>query len=325
VIVITSEDFRRLVPMSDAILAVREAFIAVSEGHVSQPPRLVLGDGSALAMMAQIKPSQATVVKATSIRPTNAQRHLPILHSVVVWFDENTGEPGALIDGSAVTALRTGAASGVATDRLARVDARVLTMIGTGGQSADQIAGVCSVRGIEEVRLVSRTRTKAEALATRVGARWPSLTIGVMDDIPSALRGADVVCCATTSTTPLFEPDDIGDRVHINAIGAYTPEMCELSPPLLEHASVIAVDQKEAALAEAGDIIQAIAAGTITGEHLENIGDLVDGLEHTGWTVFKSVGLASQDWAVASLAVQRVGTISDLQTVTLDGRRPRSE
>jgi ornithine cyclodeaminase len=181
------------------------------------------------------------------------------------------------------------------------------------------------VRSIDEVRLVSRTRSRAEVLATRVGLSWPSLRVTVTEDIPSALQNTDIVCCATTSSVPLFEPDAIGDRIHVNAIGAYTPHMCELSPRLLEGASVIAVDQKAAALTEAGDIIQAIAAATITRDDLEEVGGLAEGREYAGWTVFKSVGLASQDWAVTSLAVQRVGTIADVQTVTLDGPRLGSQ
>ncbi len=310
-IVLGEAEFRELVPMDAAIEVVREAFVAVVEGRADQPQRLVSGDGRALAMVAKLQPSGETVVKAVTIFPENSAAGLPTIHALVIGFDGETGEPAVLIDGGAVTALRTGAASGVATELLAAPDARVLACIGSGGQAADQIDAVCAVREIAEIRIAGRELAHSEGFAERIGGARPDLAVTALGSVAEAVAGADVVCCSTTATQPLFACAELKDDVHINAIGAYTPEMCEVGPDVLAAARIIAVDQVSAALEEAGDLIQAIDAGALSVERLMELGSLQSGSEPPGYgglTVFKSVGIAAQDWAVTTLALQRAAT-----------------
>ena len=305
--VISGRRLRDLVPMADAIEAVRGAFQAVSEGHIDQVPRTALPDGSLLTMAAHGIGSSGTSVKVLGVRQDATQHQLPLINAVVLWFDHSTGLPLAVLEGSELTALRTGAASGVATDLLAAPDASVLAMIGSGAQAADQVFAVCSVRRIETVRIFSRNAATAAGLAKRLGAALPEVEVHVSTDIHSATADADVVCTATTATSPLIHGGDLSERTHINAIGAYRPDMCEISPEVIANATIVAIDHSPAARAEAGDLLQAAAAGKFALHDAIELGKLVSlpGRAYTGWTVFKSVGIGAQDWAVAKLAVDR--------------------
>ncbi len=308
-LVISPDRLRELVPMRAAIDAVRDGFIAGSAGGIEQPTRLALEGGRALAMLAADRQGIGTVLKVVTVRGGNPGRGLPAVQAVVIWFDGETGTPEAIIDGGTLTALRTGAASGVATDLLASPAAGVLAMIGAGGQAADQVRAVCAVRPIREVRIASRDPVHASVLAARLAGELEPVRV-VARNVPGALAGADVVCTATTATRPLFAALDLAPVVHVNAVGAYTEGMCELPAELLAGASVVAVDLIDAALAEAGDLIQAIRVGLLQRERLVEIGTLLaqSAPPPGGRTVFKSVGVAAQDWALARLAVDRART-----------------
>ncbi len=313
-LLVSSGRLRELVPMGAAIEAVRDAFVLSSRGTLEQPTRLALKGGRALAMLAADSGDVGTVLKAITVRPDNPQRGLPAVQAVVVWFDGASGTPTALIDGTTLTALRTGAASGVATDLLARPDATVLAMIGTGGQAADQVRAVCAVREIRHVRVASRDLEHAREFAARLGRELAPVAVSATD-VRRAVVGADVVCTATTSTEPLFMASDLAPDVHVNAIGAYTAAMCELPPDLLAGAAVVAVDAIDAAMVEAGDLLRAIREGALRRDRLVEIGDLLarPRPRQDGRTVFKSVGVAAQDWAVARLAVERATAAGDLR------------
>jgi ornithine cyclodeaminase len=304
---ISGELLRELVPMRDAIDAVRRAYIKVSAGAIEQPTRLALQGGTALAMLARDSASGTAVLKALTIRPDNPKAGLRAIQALVMLFDGATGTPSALIDGSSLTALRTGAASGVATDLLAAKDAATMAMIGAGAQSADQIRAVCAVRGIREVRVVSRTTQSAQNLIGRIASELPDVHFVSPGSIAEAIRDADVICTATPAPAPLFKADGLPPNVHVNAIGAFTPEMCELPPELLRDARLVVVDEMEAAMAEAGDLLHAISRGQLKVESIKEIGALLkDPPAKAGrWTVFKSVGIAAQDLEVAMLAVAR--------------------
>jgi ornithine cyclodeaminase len=298
---------RELVPMRDAIDAVRRAYLKVSAGAIEQPTRLALEGGTALAMLARDSASGTTVLKALTIRPENPKSGRPAIQALVILFDGATGTPSALIDGRSLTALRTGAASGVATDLLAARNAATMAMIGAGAQSADQIRAVCSVRELKEVRLVSRTAESAQNLIAQIAAELPDIHFVSPGSIAEAIVDADVICTATPASTPLFWADDLAKNVHVNAIGAFTPDMCELPPELLRDARLVVVDEMEAAMAEAGDLLQAISRGQLKVESINEIGALLKDppASSGGWTVFKSVGIAAQDLEVAQLAVAR--------------------
>lgn len=300
--------------MPSAIDAVRDAFVRSSAGRIEQPTRLALEGGKALAMLASDRDGAGTVLKAVTVIPANRDRGIPAVQAVVIWFDGGTGAPIALIDGEALTALRTGAASGVATALLAPAEASVMAMIGAGAQAADQVRAVCAVRPIREVRVASRHLDRADSFAARLGQEMAPVRI-VARTVREALDGAQVVCTATTSVEPLFAASDLGTRVHVNAIGAYTRDMCELPPELFADASVVAVDAIDAAMSEAGDLLRAMRDGRITRDRLVEIGTLASRPETAapgGRTVFKSVGVAAQDWALARLAVERAAAAGDV-------------
>jgi ornithine cyclodeaminase len=304
---------RELVPVDVAIESVRQAFVDASRGHVDQPVRLVVGGGRGLAMLAADRRNDDMVLKAISVRPQNPWIGLPAVQALVVWFDGKTGVPEAVIDGTTLTSMRTGAASGVATACLASQDARTLAVFGAGGQAADQIRSVCAVRPIQEVRIVDLVAERARNLAERLAAELPAVQLSCPPSSEEALAGADVVCTVTTSARPLFDVSALSEHVHVNGIGAFTERMCELPPELLAEASVVAVDQREAALAEAGDVIQAIRSGHLESGKLVELGDLLarQPARRHGRTVFKSVGIGAQDWAVARAAVRQAAMLSD--------------
>ena len=218
--------------MPDAIAAMRDAFIAVVDGTGDQPARVVAKDGSALAMMARrVTAHQSdggTAFKLVSVGQPNRDKGLPTIQAVVLWFDGETRRPRLLAEGTTVTSLRTGAASGLATDLLAPPHAATLAMVGAGGQAADQVRAVCAVRSIREVRVCSRGATSAKRLVEQLRPELPDTTFRWVDSGRAAVEGADVVCCATNSVSPVFPADAIGERVHVNAIGAYRPTMREV-------------------------------------------------------------------------------------------------
>ncbi|MQA83625.1 MAG: ornithine cyclodeaminase family protein [Streptosporangiales bacterium] len=299
---------RRLVSMADAVEAVREAFRLVSGGQFLAPQRVAVGGGTELLMAGRpVENPEGFVTKILTVRPENPGRGLPLLHAVVLWFDGPTGEPLAVLDGETVTAMRTGAASGVATDLLAAPDASTLALIGSGAQARDQVEAVLAVRQVREVRIFSRNETTANELAATLAEAHTELDVRVVPTSSQAVRGAEVVCCATTARAPVFDAADVGPRTHVNAIGSYRPDMCEVPAELLARSRVV-VDQREAALAGAGDVIQAIEAGQLDEKRLVEVGDLLLAAERQASeapTVFKSVGVSAQDWALARVAVER--------------------
>jgi ornithine cyclodeaminase len=304
--VISGEELRDLVPM-----AVRAAFIGVSAGDYEQLPRASLSDGSLLTMVARKSGSAGSSVKILGIRQDATLHPSPMVNAAVLWFDHASGRPLALIDGAVLTAIRTGAASGVATDLMASHDATVLAMLGSGAQAGDQVLGVCSVRRIEIVRVFSRRFSAAQELCDRLHFELPTVEFVPCGDVHTAVRGAHVICTATPSHEPMVISEDLMQRVHINAMGAYRFEMCEVAADVIAAASIVAVDHLPASEAEAGDLLQAVAAGRFSMNDACEIGVLLskESTDYFGWTIFKSVGIAAQDWAVASLAVGRMNGV----------------
>lgn len=175
------------------------------------------------------------------------------------------------MEGTYLTALRTGAVSGLATKYLAREDAKHLAVIGSGVQAVTQLEAMATVRDIEKVSIYSRNRERATQFADTISEHFE---VKVCKDIKQAVAEADIICTATNSTEPLIYLQDIGSNVHINAIGSHTKEMREIANNVLAKALVI-VDQKEAALAEAGEIIHAIANKALTKTRLKELGHML--------------------------------------------------
>jgi ornithine cyclodeaminase/alanine dehydrogenase-like protein (mu-crystallin family) len=298
---LNAAETRAALPMPQAIAAVRDAFIGLGEGHFELPPRTVLGDGSALSMAVHHRPTRSTVVKSLSIDFART----PAIVGALVRVGTDSADT-LVADAATVTAIRTGAVVGVATDLLAPAGARHLVLVGTGAQAADQLRAVRAVRSLDAVTFVSRRLEAAETFRDGLDAELSGLEVTVTTDLEAALGRADVVCCATPATEPLFRTEWLPGRVHVNAIGSYRLAMRELPDDLLAGATVV-VDQVEAVLEESGEIDHAIAAGVLA---VDALVELSDALAHrpplADRTVFKSVGVAVQDWAMGNLLAHGV-------------------
>ena len=304
-LVLTESDIRRLVSTGDALAATRDALKRDSLDEFVIPPRLTVGPDELLVAMAAHCSLPGLVVKVLSTQASTNGPGLSSISGSVVWFESKGGNAVAVMDGSAVTSLRTGAASGVATQHLAHREARVLAMIGAGGQAADQVRSVCRVRPIAEVRIASLHSSSRNGLAMQLQAEFPLVKFIASDSARVAVRGADVICTATPSADPLFDLDDLGSEVHVNAVGSFRPDMCEIDPAILNAASVVAVDRPEAAAAGSGEIQRAMANAPLDLVPLGTLLVASDPERPKGITVFKSVGIAAQDWSLARLVVKQ--------------------
>ncbi len=306
-----ADAIRRSVTVADLLDAVEAAYRDVAAGRDRSPLRshVDLADGSLLLMPGIREGGTGATVKLVTIMPGNAARGLPTIHALVAWFEAATGRPLAILDGAEITAMRTGAASGVATRLLARQDAATLAVIGAGAQAAWQVRAVLGARPIRQVLVYARDAERRTRFARRM-ADETGIEVVAVDTAEHAVRGADVICCATTSTEPVFDAAWVRPGTHVNGIGAFRPGMVELPPALFARAALVAIDAREAALEEAGDLLAAIEAGAIAEAALVEIGtigrDRVASRDPEAITVFKSVGLAIQDVAAAGLVVARL-------------------
>lgn len=317
-------EVRAALPMSQAIEGMKQAYVQLSDGSATVPLRTHLkirpGDDT-LVMPAHAPDNQALAVKVVSIFNSNPARGLPLIHALVLAINEETGRPMALMEGGALTAIRTGAASGAATDVLARPDARIAAIFGSGVQARTQLEAVCTVRAIEEVRVFSPSGADAFIRAMAGHGPVPS-KIRATSTAAEALAGADIVCAATTSRTPVFDGHDLMPGVHVNAIGSFTPQMQEIDVTTIQRARVV-VDSREAALEEAGDLIIPLNSGQIALDHIyAELGEIILGqrpgrTSSEQITFFKSVGLAIQDAIAAQIVLANGPALGLGQSVTL--------
>ena len=301
--ILTATDIRTALPMRAAIEAVGQAFGQFSAGSAEVPlrSRLHTEKGVTLLMPAYLKDSGQLAVKIVSVYGENPAMGLPTVAALVQVLDPRTGMPLALLEGDSLTALRTGAAGGLAADLLARGDARRVVLFGAGIQSRSQLEAVMAVRRITHVTLIDLNPEAAGRLADDI-ATWPKAPeVSITTDVQQAVQNADIVVAATTSRTPLFDGRDLRPGTHVTGVGAFTPEMQEIDSHTIGRARVV-VDSREACLAEAGDIIAAKA------DIKAEIGEIVNGTQpgrrdDTEITFFKSVGIAAQDAAAAAAAL----------------------
>jgi ornithine cyclodeaminase len=244
--------------------------------------------------------------KVSSVNPGNTDRGLPMIQAVVLALDPETGRLLALLDGTWLTALRTGAVGGLAADLLSRENSSTVALFGAGVQARTQLEAVRCVRPITDVRVMDRIGDSADALVDELSG----VTARRVDDPDEAIDGADIVIAATTSSTPVFDGSKIAAGTHVTGVGSFTTEMREVDTALVMRARVV-VDQREAILAEAGDIVGPISEGMVDESVISaEIGEIVLG-EQPGRTsadeitFFKSVGNAVQDIAVAALVLRR--------------------
>lgn len=301
--ILSATDVQAAITMTEAIEAMRDAFAALSSGKATVPLRVALemDDGVSLFMPAHLPGLGPAAAKVVSVHPGNVERGLPMIHAVVLVIDPRTGMPLALMDGTWLTALRTGAVGGLAADLLARVDASTAAVFGAGVQARTQLDALRAVRDIREVRVVDPVSAAADAFVAEI----QGLVARRVEDADEAIAGADVVIAATTSSTPVFDGSKIEPGAHVTGVGSFTPEMREVDTALVTRARVV-VDQREAALSEAGDIIGPVQDGTVDESVIAaEIGEIVLGRElgrtsSDEVTFFKSVGNAVQDVVVAA-------------------------
>ena len=309
--ILSAKDIDRAITMAEAIEANAQAFMALSSGQALSPLRMHLDSpgGTTLVKPAYLQDSGALACKVVTVFPENPAQGIPTVQALVLAFDGETGTPTALLEGSRLTALRTGAASGAATRLLARQDSKALALFGAGGNGPDQAEAVIAARGIQEVRIFDLNPDLAAKAAADIMAKHEGIKAFAAASSGAAVRGADVICCATTSKKPVFDPADVSPGTHINGIGSFTPEMREVQVKGLKNLHIF-VDTLESALAEAGDIMQALAEGLIEESDLTELGTALNGdapgrESENEITFFKSVGTAAQDVATAHAIMQK--------------------
>ena len=336
-LILSDDDVRRALTMEEAITVNEQAFEALASGTAQCPPRQLLRGSHgpslfkpALLPGGEAGDAEALGLKVVSVRPGNADRGLPTVPATMVTFDAVTGTPTALLSATWLTALRTAAGSAAATKLLARTDSASLVVFGAGLQAEAHVAAMRAARpSISRVTIVNRSPTRAAALAAQVAARHGVIAAMVaLDDaagVAAALVDADVVCCCTNASAPVFPGAALRPGCHVNAVGAYTPDMHELDEACVARCRVV-VDEP-GATASCGDIASPIASGAVSrmrndlstlGELLlrgDGGGDLeVDGVD---CTLFKSVGVAVQDVATAAAVVARAKALGLGATVRL--------
>ncbi|MEM9058109.1 MAG: ornithine cyclodeaminase family protein [Pseudomonadota bacterium] len=296
-------------PWPALIDAIRRAFDEAG----SSPPRhhhTVPADGGdiTLLLMPAWQRAGAFGVKLAAVAPANARRSLPTLHGVYVLFAGDTGQPQAVLDAGALTARRTAAASALAASYLARPDARTLLVVGTGRVARQLAVAHGAVRPIAEVRIWGRNADHAEAAAREVSRATDARVVAV-PELEAAVATADIVSCATASNEPLLRGRWLAPGTHVDLVGAYTPEMCEADADAVARAAAVYVDTLDGAREEAGDLLQAQAAGVFSFEAIA--GDLFAMAaknrslrgDDADITLYKSVGTALQDLAAAELCL----------------------
>ena len=294
---VDAEELVRRLSMAAAIDALESAFRLGDPSSTPLRSQVTTPTGTLLLMPATGDPGVG--VKLVTLTAANPPRGLPLIHAVYVLFDAETQAPKLLVDGSALTALRTAAVSGLATRWLARPDARSLVMFGAGVQARAHLDAMASVRPIAQLTVVSRTRDRAAELVAVADA------VGIAGSVgdPEAAAGADIVCACTTASEPLFDGAILRVGTHVNAVGAYRPDARELDTETIRRARVV-VETRESAWEEAGDLVMPVSEGAITRDHVvADLQEMVRGKEvrhgPDDVTVFKSVGLAFEDLAVA--------------------------
>nr|WP_299035126.1 ornithine cyclodeaminase family protein [uncultured Pseudokineococcus sp.] len=284
------------VPWVDAIDAVEAALLS---GVASAPPRTAVPVTGGELLLMPAEAADVVGVKVTSVAPGNPAVGAPRVQAAYVLMDAATLTPRALVDGTALTTLRTPAVSAVAVRRLALPAARRLLVVGAGPQAWGHVHALSAVRTFEDVVVVSRST--AAALVGRLVAEGVPARAGSLRDLP----GADVVACATTAVAPVLDGSLVADHACVVAVGSHSPDARELDDGLLARASVVVVESRDVALREAGDVVMAIAGGALAVEDLVELEDLVrcPAPDRRGPSVVKTVGAGWQDLAVARRAL----------------------
>jgi ornithine cyclodeaminase/alanine dehydrogenase-like protein (mu-crystallin family) len=298
---INEPEVRANLRMPDLIDAMERALIEFSAGRVIQPVRSVLkfGDSSLFGSMPSYVPAlPALGAKLVTVCPANAARGLDTHQAVIVMLNPETGMAEAILDGRYITEARTAAVSAVSARHLAKKDARILGILGSGVQARSHYEALRQVREFTEVRAWSPHPDHLRQFAADTGAQ-------AMPNAEAVVRGADVVVAATASPTPVVQSEWVADGAHVIAVGACIPTQRELDPALVQRSRLV-VDSRAAALKEAGDVVMGISEGLWTAAHIAaELGELPQRKDDREITVFKSLGLAVEDIFAAHLVLTR--------------------
>lgn len=310
-LILNKKDLEELLPMEEVLEVLATGFREVKEGKCVVPVRFHLNveehQGQFLFMPAYLPGLKQSGTKIVSVFPKNTSKGKPTIYATYLLSDPTTGEMLALLEGATLTGLRTGGASGVATRYLARKDAKVLGVIGTGFQSFFQFQAIRTVRPIEEVWAYDLDPQRLENFCKKLG---PFVKVYPASTPSEAVRRSDILITATTSKTPVFSGKDLKPGVHINAIGAFRPDMREVDDQTILRATIV-VDTYEGCLSEAGDLLIPMGEGKLKKENIHgDLGDLVTGRKRgrsspEEITFFKSVGFAMEDVVTAHRAYEK--------------------
>lgn len=313
-LVLSNHEVAALLPMKECITVMREALLALAEGKVHQPLRTIIRPPDANAVMGLMPSyvcgdSAGFGLKAVCVFPRNPARGMDAHQGAVLLFSGETGELLAMMNASAITAIRTAAVSGVATDLLAREDASNLAIIGSGVQARSHLAAMSAVRAIKRCRIVSRRSEHARNFVEEMSKEF-SFPLEAVESVEEALRGADLIVTATNAAEPIVKREWISAGSHLNVVGSSFPGAREVDSATMAAARLF-VDRRESTINEAGDYLFPAREGLIGPDHIRaEIGEVLKG-DKPGRrsaeeiTLFKSLGLAVEDLFAARYLFDR--------------------
>ncbi|MBQ9881929.1 MAG: ornithine cyclodeaminase family protein [Synergistes sp.] len=317
---IDETDIRKIFTMRDAIESDREAFILQSQGFADAPVRTnfnVEGRGITSLMPGYVSKFPRVGIKIVSTYPQNAAKGLPAVPATVLLCDADTGELCAVLDGTELTRMRTGAVSGLATELLSNENAETGALFGTGGQAFTQLEAMLTVRSLKEVRVFDKERSRLDAFMERSAPLAEKFGVAVKAAASSdeAIDNADVITTVTTSALPTFDGRKVKKGAHINAVGVFTPDKRELDEYIVTHADRIFIDNREAVMSEAGDFLIPISEGRFSEERINGeLGDLLLGRccgrkDPAEITLMKTVGFATLDIVIAHKVYEKAAAL----------------
>lgn len=331
ILVLKESDISSIITMSDIISADKEALSIYSNQQSNIPLRTNIDvpefNGQCLFMNGYAAPAKALGVKIVSVYPDNINKNLTSVPATMVLVNAETGIVNALIDGTYLTRLRTGAISGLATEILSRKDSKIFALFGTGGQAITQLEAVLTVRKIELVKVYDLFYDRAQDFAKRMNELYSKKFNGVkiiaVKNSDEAVEDADIITTVTTSKKPVFNAEKVKKNAHINGVGSYTPDMCEIPEEILVKANKIYVDTKDGAINESGDLIQPIKKGLIKVEKINGeLGEVINGKikgreNDEEMTFFETTGSAVLDLVAAQKIYElakknNIGQVIDL-------------
>ncbi len=310
-LLLSKDDIQKIFTMNDAIAAVKEAFMLFSDEKSVVPLRTQIPapkqEGVFLFMPAYAPELDIASVKIVNIFPNNAAKNLPTAPAQVLLIDGETGIIRSIMDGTLLTQIRTGAATGAAFDVLGRKDAKIGALIGTGSQARMQLEAMLCVRKLDEVRIFSRNGERADIFAKNMQEELShyGCKIVAAKSSDEAIDNADLIVAVTSSNTPVFDASKVKKGATMSFVGSYQPHTQEMDPVALERSSKIYFDSEEAVLSEAGDILIPLAEGRITKEDFTGdlgevlLGRVVARENEEEIIVFKTVGIGTQDLVTA--------------------------